>query len=219
MASRMKPAAERRAYDRVPHSARAVISTAHGELAANVVDLSAGGLGVETTHPLVPGEFVRVRLPLGSDDGEVWVDPDALVVRVEPRPIHGKTRAGLSFYDLPADTLRRLVDSMSPARRAPTPEPMRPLPPRARADPAAERQALRDAVRPPPSGFLTVLANFFRRRAVSAHRERTRPEPSKAPPAAPTPPAARGELRDLFRSALDDVDEKARAAKPPKTRS
>lgn len=105
--------AERRAFERVHHAGEAAVATGRGEVLAKILDVSIAGLGVETSGALRVGEFVRVRLPLGRGPQTSQVDPDAFVARVEPGSGPGRSRVGLSFYDLSPATLALLVDQVA----------------------------------------------------------------------------------------------------------
>lgn len=104
---------ERRAFERVRHAGQAAVSTGRGEVLAKIVDVSIAGLGVETSGTLRLGEFVRVRLPLGSGAQDTQIDPDAFVARVEPGPLPGSCTVGLSFYDLSPATLMMLSEQVA----------------------------------------------------------------------------------------------------------
>jgi|GEM_PF-2394638 len=338
MAPRKKPGIERRAFERVPHNTRAVLSTGRGELVADVLDVSVGGIGMEVSGPVHSGEFVRVRLPLRPTEDAEWIDPDALVVRAAPNPATGKNSVGLSFFGLPPVTLQLIADRVSasldasadgpptpvalgptpaatdtpakapparlaartPVRHPPTPretpaaratpaprpartgtqeaprvrppttrelaaqrptpketprptpkesrrptprntprptprETLRPAPNESPAQPSPHDSATRPPIprpvetEPKPSGFVSVLTNFFRRRAAPATPatppETPAPSPKPKPrleverprPVAPT--VTKNELRDLFRSALETVAEDERAEKAKQKKS
>ncbi len=168
MATTNTPNAERRAFERVPHHARAILSTGQGEVQAAVLDMSVGGLGLRTSGPVRCGEFVRVRLPLDPGDGRDWVDPDAVVVRVVPNPDTGMSTVGLAFCELSERIREQLADRVSAShlaaaararacssgRVSPTaPAPGPGASTHASDEIAAERQALRDLVvgAPPPA--------------------------------------------------------------------
>lgn len=113
MHAQLAPATERRAFVRVPLSGHATVATGRGEIAADIVDVSVSGLQLRTRTWLRPGEFVRVQMSLGDDEAETLVDPDALVVRVDPAPVPGRLSVGLAFYDLAPNTLALLYDQIA----------------------------------------------------------------------------------------------------------
>ncbi len=113
MASRDTRTPGNRAFARATHRTRAVVSTGRGEYAANAVDISIAGVRLEISGPVNCTEFVRVRLPLSSEQGAPWIDADALVVRSVPGQTRGSREIGLSFLELPATTLRQLSACVS----------------------------------------------------------------------------------------------------------
>lgn len=232
MAPPSQPTSDRRASARVPHRVRAVLSTRLGEVAAEVVDLSVGGVGVEITGELRASEFVRVLLPIApEDDTSEWVDPDALVARVHGKTGSGRSRLGLSFFQLPPDTLRRIAacvaKRLDEAPSAPTPaaraEPKRPTPAATISAPQASKATTRELPKASPDATTA-------RRATP--KQETTPTPN--PKTAPTPKPARAlkakdepkapplhiprtsarELRDLFHEALASLEEDT-GEKPP----
>lgn len=241
MVSGTKPGTERRAHARVVHSARAVLSTKHGEFVGDVLDVSVGGLGVTVDANIQPGEFVRVRLPLQPDADAQWIDPDAVVVRVANGS--GSTTLGLSFHALADATQEQLAQHVEFALsdQAPLPEtPTQRFTAKTRGDdPEAARQALRDAVAGPAapsrssagSPFSGWLARIFGRRgraddapaASSGSKPQSSPQSGSKPNPAPiVGPRARKPTRDdlkgLIRASLEDVAE-ARQQEKSKKRS
>ncbi|MGH1347017.1 MAG: PilZ domain-containing protein [Nannocystales bacterium] len=220
-----QPTSERRAFVRVPHRVRAILSTRLGEVAAEVVDLSEGGVGVEISGELRSSDFVRVLLPLApGDDSSEWVDPDALVARVHGVTGSGRRRIGLSFFQLPADTLRRIAACVASGLQAmpkPAPSPNRRRPaPAATTPPPSSKAITRELPKPGPAP----------QRATALPRRKASPAPKtgsarqSAPAEAQTPPAAKPtpapktpplhiprtsarELRDLFHEALASLEE------------
>lgn len=176
----MKRSLDRRAFTRVPHTARAVVSTGDGEVEAKVVDLSVAGLQLEVRSTLERGEFVRVRLPLSPGDETSWVDPDALVVRTEPSPIYGCSRVGLSFLAVSPAVLQRLSDRVAQALAEEDASTDSPAP----AAPAAEAGAHRPAPKKNPSPAMSA--------SRAAQPRNRQPNASKPPHRAPPSAAANG---------------------------
>ncbi len=220
MAPQSQPPFERRASARVPHRVRAILSTRLGEVAAEVVDLSAGGLGVEIMGELRASDFVRVLLPLAPDDDpSAWVDPDALVARVQTMTGSGRIRLGLSFFQLPPGTLRRIAacitKHMDEPRPAPRPTvraaPKRPTPSATVAAPQASKATTRElpkaapvaATRAAPAPPTTTP------KAVPKAVPKPAPRPSQEPKAPPLhiPRTSARELRNLFHEALAALEE------------
>lgn len=178
MAPETKQAQDRRAFTRVPHNARAVISTGCGEVEATVVDLSVAGLQLKVRSVLDRGEFVRVRLPLSPGDEGSWVDPDALVVRTQPSSTYGCSTVGLSFLALPPAVLQRLSDRVAEtlaAEHASNEATSPPNPPAPAADPGAAKPALEKAQPRAKSA------------PQAAQRDARPSKPSEAPHPAPAP--------------------------------
>lgn len=223
MAPPSQPNSERRASARVPHRVRAVLSTRLGEVTAEVIDLSVGGLGVEITGELRASEFVRVLLPIApEDDTSEWVDPDALVARVHGKSGSGRSRLGLSFFQLPPDTLRRIAECV--AKRVDEPQPT----PR-QAAPAKPKRPTPAATIAAPEASKATTRELPKARPVATTTQGATPSgsPRPAPKAAPTPDPARApkakqeprtpplhiprtsarELRNLFHEALASLEE------------
>jgi c-di-GMP-binding flagellar brake protein YcgR len=89
--------------DRRPHRADArlplvldgTLRTDVGEVAAKVVDLSAGGLGVVCERELPEGGQVVVRVALPGPDGEVAVEQTASIRTVS---MYGRTPGGATLH-------------------------------------------------------------------------------------------------------------------------
>ncbi len=217
MARRSQPSSERRASARVPHRVRAVLSTRVGEVAADVVDLSEGGLGVEISGELRDKEFVRVLLPLAADDEtSKWVDPDALVARVHGTTSSGRSRLGLSFFQLPPETLRRIAACVASRLTAPP-------------TPAATVPARPQRPAPPTTPKQTKIASETPTRELPKASSQTQdakpkqevPPARKAPSAPKAPPlhiprTSARELRDLFHEALASLEEDTGGKKKPR---
>lgn len=218
MAPPSQPSSDRRAFSRVPHRVRAVLSTRHGEVTAEVVDLSVGGLGVEITGELRNNDFVRILLPLApDDDSSEWVDPDALVTGVHGTTASGQTRLGLSFFQMPKATLRRIAAIVAkrleeqPKVRdtAPAPEPKRPTP-AATVPPPASKATTRELPKVAPAA---IPARSVTPKRNAPAKPKAPPAKPKAPPAKPKAPpthiprTSARELRTLFHEALASLEE------------
>jgi len=142
---------ERRDFARAPHRASAVLATGHGDVPAEVVDVSVGGLGLRLTGTIFQGEFVRVRVQLPTKDGLTWFDPDAVVSRVQ----QGARAAavGLRFVDPPSVLQRALAARVSAYLNGPTTPTTRsrPRPPSRPVVPGPAALAPRPPARPATS--------------------------------------------------------------------
>lgn len=200
MAPPDQPTSERRASPRVPHPVRAILSTRLGEVTADVVDLSEGGLGIEISGELRHSDFVRVLLPLAPEDNtSEWIHPDALVARVHAAPGGERSRLGLSFFQLPAATLRRIAacvaSGLEPrpdaSRNAAPPEPAVTAPAPSKA---ITRELPKAAAAPDPPATRSVT------------QASPPPTPKRdSPPHIPRTSAR--ELRNLFHEALASLEE------------
>ena len=214
MARRPQPSSERRASARVPHRVRAVLSTRVGEVAADVVDISEGGIGVEINGELRDNEFVRVLFPLAPDDETSnWVDPDALVARVHGTTSSGRSRLGLSFFQLPPDTLRRIAACVASR--------LQPTAPAATIPAAPKRIAPAATVPPSVSNTPTRELPKARQEVPASTTPQREVAPVHQPPWVPkTPPlhiprTSARELRDLFHEALASLEEDTGGKKTP----
>lgn len=198
------PTSDRRESLRVPYRVRAVLSSRLGEVSAEVVDISVGGLAIEITGELRIFDFVRVLLPLASDDDAEWIDPDALVARVHGKAGPGRSRLGLTFFELPPATLRRIAACVANNRLH---EPPAVAVPAARVEPERPRPA---TMTPPPASSaatreLPKAAPAPAKRRSATPKRETAPTP-KAPPLHIPRTSAR-ELRTLFHDAVASLEE------------
>ncbi|MBV1861674.1 MAG: PilZ domain-containing protein [Nannocystaceae bacterium] len=168
MTAPSQPTSDRRTSARVPHRVRAVLATRLGEVTADVIDISEGGLGIEITGELRAHDFVRVLLPLAPDDeSSDWVDPDALVAQVQDKTGSGRTRVGLSFFRLPPAILRRIAACI--ANRPKTPSAVRP--------PTAESERPTPAATVPPPASTAATRELPKAASIPAPARNTAPPP------------------------------------------
>ena len=150
-----------------------------------MLDVSVGGAGLELPGRVSAGDFVRLRMQVPVDGVGTWIDPDALVVRVEQTPM-GASIVGLTFVGVPSAGLKVLSNYIASHERPKAvgkPEIVRaPQPPVQRTKPAP---------RPVPKP----------RPAKPVSRARATDDDTRA---------KRSELRDLFQKALTDLDDDPR---------
>ncbi len=186
----------RRAFVRAPHGGKAVVATARGDVRGKILDVSVAGAGLEVPGTFQCGDFVRLRLQVPSADGrtETWIDPDGLVVRVEPTPM-GASIVGLSFVGVPSGGLE-LLSSFVSSKEKPT---STSIVPKSKAQARANVEVKPKAKPAAPS----------RPQASPCPAPSRRPEaPARTRSNAEEPRTTRSELRDLFAKALSDLDGK-----------
>ncbi len=111
MQSRKKRAA------RIPCAAEVAIFVGSRKLVAQAVNVSTSGLLIELPEQVDPAGYVRLNFPL--PDRGIWIDTDAVIVRVAQE--RGLCLWGVQFIQMPqaaAQELKRWIHSQYRARVA-----------------------------------------------------------------------------------------------------
>jgi hypothetical protein len=171
---------ERRKYARSDFPVDAVAYTGNVVVRCRLENLSLGGAALSTKTEVGPGSFLRLHFPVGP--GAV-VDADAVVVRSVAQP--GAFVWGVTFVGLDAVTSERIRGALA---NPPKPDLVSSRPPTA----SQPRHSVPSPSQP--------------RHSVPAMQKSSAP-PSRRSSMPATGAVSQRELQDLFKEALDQLDE------------
>ena len=105
---------ERRAFPRLPVKLETFYAEIHGGSgllysSSQALDISGGGIRMETFRPCHPETLIRVKFRLPDDGGEVELIATGRIVRTIPARGTRKYQAGVEFIDLPPRQQELLV--------------------------------------------------------------------------------------------------------------